>query len=53
MYILLSLMLRHSLFPEYPAHVVECAYNLRHFGDRLYWRYKLLEMLLHYKNIIK
>ncbi|CAL8386759.1 unnamed protein product [Boreogadus saida] len=39
--------------PEHTAHVVECAYKLRYFGDRLQWRYKLLEMLLHYKNITK
>ena len=46
-------MLHHSAFPEHTAHVVDCAYKLRYFGDRLQWRYKLLEMLLHYKNITK
>ncbi|KAG7271538.1 hypothetical protein CRUP_004001, partial [Coryphaenoides rupestris] len=41
-------------YTSHSAHVVYCASKLRHFGDSLHWRYKLLEMLLmHYKNIIK
>lgn len=38
---------------EYTALVVDCGSTLRHFGDRLHYRYKLLEMMLRYKNIMK
>lgn len=33
------------------ASVVQCAHELRKVGDILYWKYKLLEILIYYNNV--
>ncbi|XP_070845570.1 phorbol-12-myristate-13-acetate-induced protein 1 [Chaetodon trifascialis] len=36
------------------ATVDHCAHELRQIGDRLYWRYKLLQILIqNYKTVTK
>lgn len=40
--------------PDLPATVELCARELRQVGDKLYWRYKLLEILLkNYETVTK